>query len=195
EDYERIVKGGIYQVLSPEVLPPITPRINVREPSKSLLLLKPTMAVAHGGGERFKPGSADYDTILRWVLQGAPYGPEVLPTLRGIECKPREILLELGQTRQLQVTASFADGRREDITAEVRYESLNPEVATIRPTGQIDGKGVGETGVILRWLGQHDDVRVGVSAAVAKVYTEPPRTNFIDDCIFDKLRRFRIQPS
>src|SRR5262249_22190569 len=52
EDYERIVKGGIYQVLSPEVLPPITPRINVREPSKSLLLLKPTMAVAHGGGER-----------------------------------------------------------------------------------------------------------------------------------------------
>ena len=32
------------------------PRIDLANPEKSLLLLKPTMAVAHGGGKRFEAG-------------------------------------------------------------------------------------------------------------------------------------------
>src|SRR5438093_6260948 len=67
EDYKWIVKGGTYQVLSPEVLPPVRSRVDLQEPEKSLLLLKPTMTVAHGGGERFKPDSSAYATILEWV--------------------------------------------------------------------------------------------------------------------------------
>src|SRR5205814_1122077 len=74
EDYKWIVKGGTYQVLSPEPLPPLNPRVNVQDPPQSLLLLKPTMIKPHGGGRLIQNGSRDYEVILKWVRQGAPYG-------------------------------------------------------------------------------------------------------------------------
>jgi len=39
-------------------------RINRDDPAKSLVLLKPTMQVAHGGGPRFKVGSPEYKLRL-----------------------------------------------------------------------------------------------------------------------------------
>ena len=50
KDYQWIVEGGVYQVLSPESLGPRVPRVNLQDPEKSLLLLKPTFGVPHGGG-------------------------------------------------------------------------------------------------------------------------------------------------
>src|ERR1700724_3940563 len=41
-------------------------RINRMDPAKSLILLKPTFSVPHGGGERFKAGSLEYEAILDW---------------------------------------------------------------------------------------------------------------------------------
>src|SRR6478752_5768346 len=49
EDYEWIVQGGKYQVLSPDSAGPRKPRVDLAQPEKSLLLLKPTFLVAHGG--------------------------------------------------------------------------------------------------------------------------------------------------
>ena len=49
-DYRWIVEGGTYQVLSPEALPPISPRVNLKQPEQSLLLLKPSASLPHGGG-------------------------------------------------------------------------------------------------------------------------------------------------
>ncbi|WP_180542250.1 Ig-like domain-containing protein, partial [Nevskia soli] len=51
-------------------------RVNLSEPSHSLILLKPTMAIAHGGGQRFKPDSLEYKVISQWIAQGAPRSPE-----------------------------------------------------------------------------------------------------------------------
>jgi hypothetical protein len=64
DDYEWIVKGGAYQVLTAEVTGPRTPRIDLEHPEKSLLLLKPTGAVPHGGGRRFSVDSAEYRAIV-----------------------------------------------------------------------------------------------------------------------------------
>jgi hypothetical protein len=52
DDYEWITKGGGYQVLTAEVKGERIPRINLADPAKSLLLLKPTAAIAHGGASR-----------------------------------------------------------------------------------------------------------------------------------------------
>src|SRR5438552_4083211 len=38
-------------------------RTELLEPARSLILLKPTMSVAHGGGQRFKVGSPEYQVI------------------------------------------------------------------------------------------------------------------------------------
>jgi hypothetical protein len=37
------------------------------DPAKSLLLAKPTLRVAHGGGERIRPASAEEKVLLAWV--------------------------------------------------------------------------------------------------------------------------------
>ena len=73
DDYEWITKGGGYQVLTAEVKGERIPRIDLANPEKSLLLLKPTMGVPHGGGKRFETDSEDYQTILGWIRDGAPY--------------------------------------------------------------------------------------------------------------------------
>src|ERR1051326_7162366 len=48
-------------------------RINRSDPTKSLILMKPTFSTPHGGGERFKVGSLEYEAILDWLKDGATY--------------------------------------------------------------------------------------------------------------------------
>ncbi len=46
-------------------------RINTQNPANSLILLKATATVSHGGGQRFTTSSQEYQTILNWIQQGA----------------------------------------------------------------------------------------------------------------------------
>ena len=45
-------------------------RINPADPARSLLLLKPTGAVPHKGGERVKVGSPEYQVLVDWIASG-----------------------------------------------------------------------------------------------------------------------------
>ena len=42
------------------------------EPAKSLILLKPTLTIPHGGGKRFAVDSPEYQVISGWIAQGMP---------------------------------------------------------------------------------------------------------------------------
>ena len=46
-------------------------KIDTANPSNSLLLLKATNSVSHGGGQKFTTNSPEYQTILNWIQQGA----------------------------------------------------------------------------------------------------------------------------
>ena len=76
EDHKWIVEGGVFQVLTDESSGAKNPRIDVKNPEQSLILQKATMGIPHGGGVRFQKGSEDYEAILNWVRNGAPYGAE-----------------------------------------------------------------------------------------------------------------------
>ena len=197
EDYSRIVEGGTFRVLTPDS-DPKTPRINLAEPEKSLLLLKPTMGVVHEGGRRFGRGSSDYQTILDWVQKGAPYaepgGAEELRIAR-VEVLPREVVLEEMGEQQFLVTAYLSDGRREDITEEVRYQSNDSEVVTVNERGLATARGSGETALLIRAAGHVVSARVGVINDPIPNYPALPRRNFIDDFVLAKLERFHILPS
>src|SRR5439155_145260 len=71
DDYAWITKGGVYQVLTSEVKGERVPRIDLKNPEDSLLVAKPTMAVAHGGGKRFDRDSEDWRTLLAWIRSAA----------------------------------------------------------------------------------------------------------------------------
>src|SRR4051794_30009191 len=48
-------------------------RINPVDPDRSLLLLKATGQVEHGGGMRFGKGSWQYQVFREWIVRGAPW--------------------------------------------------------------------------------------------------------------------------
>src|SRR3954466_14358732 len=62
EDYEHLIKEARGRRIFPAA------------PERSLLLLKATGELPHGGGKRLEPGSEDYHLIVRWISQGMPYG-------------------------------------------------------------------------------------------------------------------------
>jgi hypothetical protein len=65
-------------------------RINRTDPANSLVLLKPSMKIAHGGAMRIDPSSAYYNTVLRWISEGAPFGDPVSGTVARLDVQPAE---------------------------------------------------------------------------------------------------------
>ncbi len=195
EDYAWIVKGGGYQVLTAEALGPREARINVEEPEESLLLQKPTAQVAHGGGQRLEEGTADYEAILNWVRRGGRYEGKGGVRVERLGVFPTEAVIEERGKHQLAVTAYFSDDRQEDITGQVRYESLNEEVVEVSEEGRVEAVGKGETAVMIRSAGQAVEARFGVIGEPIEDYPEVAGYNFIDEEVFGKLRRFHWIPS
>ena len=68
-------------------------RISHSDPAKSLILMKPTFGVPHGGGERFKVGSLEYEAILDWIRDGSTYDSAGSPRLKTLRVTPEEITL------------------------------------------------------------------------------------------------------
>lgn len=198
QDYDWIVRGGVFQVLTDERGEPIVPRVDTEAPESSLLLRKPSLEVAHGGGLRLEKASADYQAIANWIGRGAPYhegnGGE-LPKVEGLEVFPREGLLQEGGSRQLIVTALLSDGTREDFTQRVRFESRQQEVAELEGQGLVRALNPGESNILVRGAGYEVQSRIGVVAEWIPDYPELPRANFIDEEVFGKLRKFNILPS
>ena len=56
-------------------------RINVLDPSESLLLKKPAMEVAHGGGRRLIKGDAPYKVLHGWIAEGLQIDKPESPNL------------------------------------------------------------------------------------------------------------------
>lgn len=197
EDYEWIVKGGAYQVLGAEVKGERVPRINLAKPEDSLILRKAAGVVAHGGGRRFAVGSPEYQRILGWIRQGAPYGPEGAPEERveRLEVHPPVVTLVSGESHRLLVTAHLAGGGTRDFTSLALFVSNDPDVAAVSPAGVISGGKLGETAVLVRAAGLASSATAGVIGPPVADYPNTPRANFIDGHIFDKLRKFRIPPS
>ncbi len=197
EDYEWIVKGGGYQVLTAEVKGPRVPRIDLTNPEKSLLLQKPTLTVAHGGGRRFPSDSAEYRAILKWIQAGAPFGNEPAAGARLIrlEVYPRLVTLESGEKHRLLVTGHSSDGRTVDLTDEASFVSNDSGIVSVDEAGEVDARRGGETAVLVRAAGLVASAAVGVITERSGPYPSARRENYIDDFIFDKLRRFQIPPS
>ena len=197
EDYGWIVEGGAFHVLTAETGEK-TPRVTLEDPAKSLLLLKASLAVPHGGGERLEEDSRDYRRILNWISGGAVYGPENgarSKPLDRVAVTPGQVVLLKGGERQLLVTAHWADGAREDVTRQVRYLSNNSEVVSVGPDGRLTGRQVGETAIQVLAGGQSASATVGVIEEPVAAYPEVPRHNFIDDHVFAKARKFHLVPS
>jgi len=198
DDYEWIHKGGTYQVLSTAAKGERIPRINLQDPAKSLLLQKPAMIVPHGGGKRIDVNSADYNMILEWIRNGAVFADTAGATdvrLSRLEVNPATVIMPTSAEHRVIVTAHFSDGHTEDYTHEALYTVNNGEVAAAVPGGIVRSIRRGETSVLVRAAGQIASFGVGVVGPPIANYPQIARANFIDEHVFEKLRKLRIVPS
>ncbi len=80
-------------------------------------MLKPTLAVAHGGGKKMEVDSPAYRLLAHWLEQGAPEPRDDDPRIVGLKVYPEHRLMEPGQEQQLAVMATLSDGSESDVTA------------------------------------------------------------------------------
>jgi Protein of unknown function (DUF1553)/Protein of unknown function (DUF1549)/Bacterial Ig-like domain (group 2) len=168
------------------------------EPAKSLILLKPTLTISHGGGRRFDVGSPEYKVLSGWLAQGMPSPEDSDPVVKEIQVLPREASLVPGAEQQLIVTAVFSDGRTADVTRWAKYDSGDEGVASVDNLGHVTMHGYGEAPVTV-WYQSHvtfSRLRIPFPYKVEDtVFRKAPRNNYIDDAILDHLRALHIPPS
>jgi hypothetical protein len=173
-------------------------RIDRQAPAKSLVLLKPTTAVTHGGGLRIDADSDDYHLLADWIASGAP-GPRAdEPRLQRIEVFPAEAVLKPKGRLQVLVRARYSDGHTQDVTHAAKFNSTDEMVAAVDGEGRVRVTGNGEAAVTVWYANRVAVARVAVplpNAVDPRAFTEAPRNNFIDDLVLKKLRAINIPPS
>lgn len=171
-------------------------RVNPSVPGSSLLLLKATSAVPHGGGMRFKDDSAQYRTVATWIAEGARLDPPTAPTLTRLEVTPREqIVSEPAQSVRLTVRGHFSDGSIRSLADRVVYNPGDPRVE-VSADGLVTFHGPTDLAVMVRYADQMENVRITyVSAAKQFAWKPVAPANWIDEVNFRRLRALRLQPS
>ena len=174
-------------------------RVFPAAPDKSLLLLKATGQVSHGGGTRFPVGSPHYELLKRWIAKGMPRQAPGDPTLARIVVDPAEVTLGNRQKQTLRVTAVYSDHSSRDVTGMTAFASNESAIAAVDKAGQITtGPLPGEAAIMARYLDKIAVVSVLIPQAKnipAEVYAQLPRHNFIDDLVWQKLERLGVTPS
>ena len=172
-------------------------RFNRTDPARSLMILKPAMQLPHGGGLRFEPGSDYYNTVLRWISEGAQYGDPVAGEVTKLEVSPPEFVFNKpGTEQQLKVTAHYADGSTREVSKETNYSSNTPIIAEINDAGVIKTQRKGEAAMLVRYEGKLAVVNVTVLDEKPGFAWKPmPENNYVDRFINAKLERVRVLPS
>ena len=173
-------------------------RICREDPGRSLLLLKSTLYVPHGGGRRFGTESQEYQVISQWIAEGTrPPSPQDR-RIDSIQLEPSMAKLRPGTRQQLVVTAHFNDGTVEDVTQWARFESTNAGTATVDHRGLVELKGSGEASITAMYLS-----KVAVSTLIvpfphripAETLTKAQENNYVDGLVLSKLQTLNIAPS
>ncbi|RMG38870.1 MAG: DUF1553 domain-containing protein [Planctomycetota bacterium] len=172
-------------------------RVNVFEPDRSLVLRKPLMEIAHGGGKRMRKGDAVHRVLRAWIDQGMPVEPPETPRLERIEIFPQQRTLHDGADRQqLRVEGLFSDGHREDLTALTVFESSAESVGRVSADGLVRREGRGETAILARYLDKMTTAHITFLKDVEGfAWPNPPENNFVDHYVFQKLKQLQIPPS
>jgi hypothetical protein len=172
-------------------------RVDLTRPEQSLALLKATGQSPHGGMTRFGKSSWQYRLFKTWIDQGAAWTPGS-GTIASLEITPPEYAFgKPGETGTLTVTATFADGTKENITPFCDFRTNDDSVAEVSNLGVVKTLRPGDTAVVVSYRGSVVPVRVLVPAEAKPgfVYPKLPEVNYIDREVFAKLRRLNMVPS
>jgi len=172
-------------------------RVSITAPDRSLLLLKATGALPHGGGRRIEPDSESYRVLRSWVAGGAPQSSPSTPTVVKLQIHPLQRILKKDESQQLAVIATYSDGTERDVTRQASFASNLEVVAVADEAGQVTaGEQSGEAAIMARYMGQ-----VAIFTAMlphGQPLAEIPGwspSNYIDEHAANKWKKLGLLPS
>ena len=173
-------------------------RADVVSPDDSLLLLKPLMKVAHGGGRQIRKDDPSYQVLRDWISEGLQMDPEGHAKVVGIDVYPPSgrVLKRPAHTQQLSVTARFSDGTTKDVTELAVYSSSDTEVAGVDADGLVVGENRGEAAIVVRYLEFIESTFLTfVKDIDGFTWNNPPVNNYVDTHVNAKLQQLKYLPS
>ncbi len=170
-------------------------RVNHPRPNESLLLLKATESLNHGGGPRFDVDSEAAQLLIRWIQNGARRTGS--RHLEKLELQPESLVLESAdQTTAISVLATFNDGSQQNVT---RWSTMMPDDAgavSVDSDGMATVHRRGRHLVQVRYLDRVLPVELIVPLNDQPVDVSPgPDGNFIDEFIDRRLSTLHIPAS
>lgn len=186
-DYAALVHEGLGRRISPAA------------PDDSLLLLKATGAMPHGGGVRLTSDSDFYRLLRRWIEQGVPSGSDDEPHDVKLEVTPDEWIVQGEAQQPLRVVVHYSNDTKRDVTQLVRFDSQNPDVVSVTAIGVMQTTGrAGETSVMVRYQNSVATSRIVTLTEQAQpesAYAVFQPKNFVDELVLAKWRKLHIAPS
>ncbi len=173
-------------------------RVNKLEPAQSLILLKPTAVVGHGGGKRMATDSLEYKVLSEWIASGLNAPSESDAKIIKLEVTPNAAKLASGATQALRVLARYSNNHSEDVTRWVKYSTADGSVAVVDDDGKVKVNGYGETAISVWYLSQVAFARIANAyphEVKPETYANAPRHNFIDALVLKKLQTLNLAPS
>lgn len=183
DDYDNLVKDGRAR------------RLFTAAPDRSLLLLKGSGRVPHGGGVRLPADSEGYRILHDWIAQGMPNDRGQAVELVKFEVQPSTGKIPLQGELQLKALAHYADGSVRDVTEMALYESNDPAMAEVDESGHVNVLDLaGRVAIMVRYQGNFA-VYNGMIPLGAPVEQVPTPKNFVDEYVFANLKELGIPPS
>lgn len=174
-------------------------RVSVASPDQSLMLLKATAAVPHGGGQRFARDSDEYRLLRDWIAGGLPRKLENEPRLERVAVSPTDRMMKPKESQSLVVTAHYSDGSARDVTGMSMFQSNEPAVVSVNNAGLVQAGPIpGEATIMARYMNVFAMCNVIIplpDQVPEDVYAKLPKNNFIDELVWKKLQLLAITPS
>lgn len=165
-------------------------------PDQSLLLLKASGGMPHGGGVRILRGTDEYRLLRDWIATGMPVGRKDAPRVTAVRVIPAEQVLAFRSRQKLKVIAEYSDGHQVDVTRHARFQSNREAVATVDEDGEVVIQAVAGDAAI---MAAYQDCNAIFSVLVPRpdVPTEQgsPALNELDRLVDAKLLKLNIVPS
>ncbi|MEC8305214.1 MAG: DUF1549 domain-containing protein, partial [Planctomycetota bacterium] len=174
-------------------------RISLATPMNSLLLKKATGETPHGGGKILDASGQDYQTLLTWIDQGVPRNRPDEPKIVGVHVVPDDLVLQVGESTQLDVRVNYSDGTSRQVTPTAAYQSNDQPIAKVSEQGLVTaGSLPGETAIMVRYLQEIAVCHVLIphqNPLSSDLFSEMKSDNVIDHLVWEKLKRLQVAPS
>ena len=171
-------------------------RVNLSKPDESLIVLKPTANLKHGGRMVFDDDSESERLLIDWIKQGAKNLKH--RHLKHVEVTPRKfVATKTGATAQLKVTAHYDNGKTRDVTAWTTFVAEDSSAVDIdADAASAEVRRGGRHIVVARYLSEVIPiVLVSPLNNQAVDLSSEPRNNFVDEYVIRLLAELRLPTS